>query len=87
MEPAWKAQKALLESYDDGHGPYMEWSLIPLPMTAAAPEYWEDFKVWANDNLGQGYSLACADGMLLDEVTSWAFTAYRAGRQHSAVKT
>lgn len=40
---------------------------------------WPEFKAWADDHLGQGYSLACADGDLLDKVTAWSFKAFMAG--------
>lgn len=72
-EPAWVAKKAAMDALDDGYGPW--WF--------GKPEmYWENFKAWANDHLGQGYSLACFEGAVLDPVTSWAFTAYQAGRDH-----
>ena len=79
-EPEWKKRKAIYDEHDDGYGPYMEHLLIPLPMTSEAPPHWADFKVWASKHLGQGYSLACADGSILDEVTLWCFRGFRDGR-------
>lgn len=77
-EPAWKAEKALLDSLDDGLGPYMEQSLLSATRASLPPE-WSSFKSWAEDHLGQGYSLACAEGALLDSTTAWCFKGWRMG--------
>lgn len=73
-------RKAKLDSFDDGYGPYMECET--LSERVRLPAYWDDFKEWAFDHLGQGYSLACVEGGLIDEVTRWAYIGYRAGRKH-----
>ncbi len=39
----------------------------------------EKFKIWADEHLGQGYSLDMEDGSFVDRVTRWAFVAYKAG--------
>jgi hypothetical protein len=72
-------RRAEYDRFDDGHGPY---KLIRLSGDSASPPYWEEFKAWASDELGQGYSLACADGSILDAVTRWCYHGYRAGREH-----
>lgn len=82
--PAWVAQKAAMDAADDGDGPYMEhYPSIPLlPMCGPPPE-WPAFKVWADSHLGQGFSLACAEGCFLDMTTAYCFKGYCAGR-HAA---
>jgi hypothetical protein len=79
-EPAWKARKAEFDAMDDGHGPYMHGELLA---GLTVPPEWPEFLVWADRHLGQGYSLACCDGDLIDRVTSYCFTGYLAGRRHN----
>jgi hypothetical protein len=80
-------RRAKLDAFDDGHGPYMEYDILPIPLPSEPHPYWQDFKEWANDWLGQGYSLACSDGMIIDEITAWAFRAYRAGRKDQILRS
>lgn len=80
-EPAWKARKAALDAMDDGHGPYCSWAFDAADVQERKSQLWQDFVAWARLHLGQGYSLACAEGSPLDEVTLWAFKAYMAGRE------
>ena len=79
-EPAWKAEKAALDAMDDGDGPYMCW-LWSDAEVARRRAYWQDFLVWATDNLGQGYSLACCEGSVIDPVTSHCFEGFVVGRE------
>lgn len=66
----WREHKATCDALDDGHGP-ATWDGTPLE--------WDTFLAWAKDHLGQGYSLACCEGTILDPVTSWAFKGFQAG--------
>lgn len=76
--PSWLPAKRALDAMDDGEGPWMHWGFGRDGERAL----WLDFKEWADDNLGQGFSLACCDGQLVDQVTSWCFHGYRVGREH-----
>lgn len=78
-EPAWKAEKAEIDAMDDGYGPYLEWTLQDARVGAWKKRQWERFKCWAEDFMGQGYSLACFEGAILDSTTSWTFRGYLAG--------
>lgn len=73
-EPAWKAQKAALDALDDGSLP----GGLLSDMTGR--EHWPPFKAWANDYLGQGYSLAVMEGDVLDPITWHTFHGFCAGR-------
>lgn len=79
-EPAWIAEKAKLDAYDDGDGAYWYGNLFDKDSAEQTRIIWKDFLVWAEDNLGHGYSLACYDGRICDPVTNWAFLGYMAGR-------
>jgi len=39
------------------------------------------FEAWAAEDLGQGYSMEMEEGVYVDRVTRWAFTAWKAGRR------
>lgn len=78
--PAWVARKAAHDAMDDGQGPYMEWIMRDDAAAAIRRAAWDDFKRWATDHFGQGYSLACFEGSCVENLTGWAFTAYLAGR-------
>lgn len=78
--PAWVASKAALDALNDGSSPYvMSWA------HPGEEGYWEDFKAWAVDHLGQGFSLAVLEGMILDKITESCFQGYRVGRKHSTM--
>lgn len=80
-EPAWVAEKATLDALDDGEGPYLDWFWEEEPVIAQRRGYWADFLTWAAENMGQGFSMACSEGNLLDVVTSHCFQGYIAGRE------
>lgn len=71
-------RKAYLDQFDDGHGPYMEGCNM-LDGRLTVHPLWDNFKAWAADYLGQGFSLAAVEGNLVDEVTSYCFEGFRAG--------
>ena len=76
-------RKAWYGNFDDKQGPYYSWNMLNDEDTITKrKQYWVDFVLWADDNLGQGYSLACEDGSLLDPITNWAFKSYISGRDH-----
>lgn len=80
--PAWIAEKAALDAHDDGHGPYMEWFMQEDGVAAARKAMWIEFRDdWAHRKLGHGFSLACLEGALIDNVTSYAFSAFISGRE------
>lgn len=79
-EPAWKAQKAHFDALDDGDGPYTCWAVVDAPTKALRQQWWRDFLAWAYDHLGQGFSLACSEGYVIDPITSATFHGYCAGR-------
>lgn len=79
-EPAWVKEKAALDSMNDGHGPHMHWCLDTPKEAKLKRQAWDDFVEWANLWLGQGFSLACDDGHILDQVTNWTFKGFLAGR-------
>ena len=80
-EPEWVSEKASLDAMDDGDGPYLEWLLDDEKEKKDKQKLWKDFVKWAEWHFGQGYSLACSEGSLLEKVTAWAFKAYMAGRK------
>jgi hypothetical protein len=63
----WQVRKANLDSHDDGHGPVRFLS---------EKTYWTEFRGWSHSNLGQGYSLACSDGDILDVTTFYAHRGF-----------
>jgi hypothetical protein len=71
--PEWVAKKAAIDFYDDGLG-IADWF--------GGETFGRDFMEWARGHMGQGHSLACAEGQLLAEVAAWAHRGYVAGRQH-----
>jgi hypothetical protein len=77
--PAWQAKKAAFDALDDGHGPYCSWALDMDERKERKQALWGEFVVWAGDHLGQGFSLACVDGGIVDQVTFWAFKGFLAG--------
>lgn len=79
-EPEWVARKAKFDSYDDGHGPCLYWAMKEEEEIAQLEDAWKDFKRWAADNLGQGFSLACHEGWFVDQVTAWTYKGFLAGR-------
>lgn len=79
----WQERKARLDAVDDGQGPYMMWAFDSEQRKFRKQAAWQDFLEWANDHLGQAYSLACCDGALIDEVTHYAFKGYLIGRGFS----
>lgn len=78
-EPAWRAEKAAMDAIDDGHGPYSSWAWAGEEGKQRGVTRWRDFLVWAADNLGQGFSLACCEGSVLDPITDATFHGYMAG--------
>lgn len=82
-EEPWQERKAKLDVADDGEGPYLMWSFDSEQRKLRKQAAWQDFLDWANDHLGQGYSLACCDGAIIDEVTHNAFKGYLVGRGFS----
>lgn len=78
--PAWVATKAAFDALDDGHGPHLTWAFDDQDGAERKRAAWAEFKAWAADNLGQGYSAACNDGHLLDEATTLAFAGFLAGK-------
>jgi hypothetical protein len=79
-EPAWKAEKAALDAMDDGHGPYMDYLIATDEEAARHRELWTAFKLWADCKLGQGYSLACLDGSIIDLTTHYAYEGFKGGK-------
>jgi hypothetical protein len=79
-EPAWKAEKAALDAMDDGEGPYMDYLIATPEEVERQRALWVAFKLWADHYLGQGYSLACADGSILDFTTRYAYEGFKGGK-------
>ena len=77
-EPAWVKIKAEHDALDDGRGPW--YPITDEAQVALVAQTWAEFVAWASLHLGQGYSLACSHGDILNEVTSWAFAAFAAGK-------
>lgn len=74
-------------AFDAGKA-YGEFGAAPLPQQAAGDERiaqrlddWNAFKAWAEQHLGQGYSLETEEGTYVDKVTRWAFNGFKAGRR------
>jgi hypothetical protein len=78
----WRARKREYDRHDDGLGPYMQWAFQTSKVIALRRGYWAEFQSWADLHLGQGFSMACADGDLLDQVTQSCFEGYIAGREY-----
>ena len=78
VEPPWKAEKDAMDALDDGYGPYLEW--VWQDNADAKKTAWNDYLAWASMNLGQGFSVACVDGQIIDMVTQESFKGFLAGR-------
>lgn len=78
---AWLEEKVKLDAMDDGRGPYLEWGFDLGEHKEKKQEMWVEFKNWATENLGSGFSLACENGCILDPVTFWSFKGFMAGRE------
>jgi hypothetical protein len=84
----WRARKREYDRHDDGLGPYMQWAFkTSKEVIALRRGYWTEFQSWADRHLGQGFSMACADGDLLDQVTQSCFDGYIAGREYREPST
>lgn len=71
-EQKWREVKARLDALDDGRGPWVIGQKKPDPL-------WPRFIKLAYSNLGQGFSLACLDGDILDPTTAYAFRFFKLG--------
>lgn len=78
----WQEQKAIIDSYDDGYGPYLYWILSDEDQFEIL---WPDFKQWAIENLACGISFACLDGSLIVPAADAAFRSYVAGRNYRKI--
>ena len=78
--PEWLPVKMRMDALDDGQGPQMAWLFSDEHTRHAKQIGWCEFVVWALDTLGQGYSLACCEGTILDPTTAWAYAGFLAGK-------
>lgn len=79
----WQEQKEVIDSSDDGFGPYLFWALGDDSRYEAL---WPEFLEWATENLACGISFACVDGMIIVPAADTAFRAYVAGRNYQQEK-
>lgn len=74
QEWKWQAVKARMDALDDGYGPWKLGQTEPDPL-------WPEFKDLCYGSLGQGYSLACLEGSIIDNTTAYAFRFFKLGRE------
>lgn len=75
-EQKWRDVKARLDALDDGHGPWKPGQTEPDPL-------WPVFKDLCYSHLGQGFSLACLEGSIMDNTTAYAFRFFKLGVAHN----